>query len=191
MPISNFTSEIFEILSKGQFISSNTSDTNIRQLYSEIDENDNFENFYNYFIEIKLILERGDEYFYLSRKESKVDLERKLKKALQWIDILDFLKTYDNSFGSGYRNFTSSDIFVRTNVDAELKSKLDGLKHYFNASKPLEIIDEMLKTLQSDRFIEVENTITESYKVLAAFGYLENLVATINITEEIDYEIPQ
>lgn len=191
MPISNFTSEIFEILSKGQFISSNTSDANIRQLYNEIDENNNFENFYDYFIEIKLILERGDEYFYLSRKESKVDLERKLKKALQWIDILDFLKTYDNSFGSGYRNFTSSDIFVRTNVDAELKSKLDALKQYFNASKPLEIIDEMLKTLQNDRFIEVENSITESYKVLAAFGYLENLVATINITEEIDHEIPQ
>jgi hypothetical protein len=191
MPISNFTNDIFEILGKGQFISSNTSDVSIRALYSEIDENDNFETFYGYFIEINLILERGNEYFYFTRKESKVDLERKLEKALQWIDILDFLKTYDNSFGSGYRNFTSSDITSRISIDAELKSKLEGLYRITKKEKPRETIDEILRMLQNDRFIEVENEITESYKVLAAFNYLENLIATINIFEETIYEIPQ
>lgn len=191
MPISKFTSHIFEILSKGQFISSNTSHEVIRQLYNEIDDNDNFERFYDYFIEIDFILERGNEYFYFSRKESKPDLERKLEKALHWIDILDFLKTYNDAFGSGYRGFTASDIFVATNVDVELKSKLDGLKRSIKKEKHLEIIDEILKILQNDRFIELENPITESYKVLAAFDYLENLVITINITEEIAHEIPQ
>jgi hypothetical protein len=191
MPTSNFTNDIFEILGKGQFISSNTSDVSVKELYREIDENEKFEVFYNYFIEINLILERGDEYFYFTRKESKADLERKLEKALQWIDVLDFLKTYDNSFGSGYRNFTSSDITSRTNIDAELKSKLEGLNRITRKDKPREIVDEILKMLQNDRFIEIENEITESYKVLAAFSYLENLIATINIIEETKYEIPQ
>jgi hypothetical protein len=186
---SNYTSVVFEVLSKGQFISSNTADGDIQRLYNVIENN--FDEFYDYFVQIKFVLERGDEYFYFSKKEIKTDLERKLEKALQWIDILDFLKTYDYSFGSGYRGFTASDIFVRTNIDAELKSKLESLGRITKKEKPLEIIEQLLKDLQSDRFIEVENEISNSYKVLAAFDYLEKLVSAINIIEEENYEIPQ
>jgi len=93
-----YTAEIFEILSKGQFISSNSTDRFIRTLYTIIDEDDNFEFLFNYFKSIHFVLEKGDQYFYFSRKESKVNLERKLEIAYKWIDILDFLKTFNNSF---------------------------------------------------------------------------------------------
>ena len=94
---------IFEILSRGQFICSNSPDESIRKLYSVIDEEQNFEYLYDFFLRLNFILERGSEYYYFSRSESKVDLERKIDQAFKWIDILDFLKTFDNSFGSGYR----------------------------------------------------------------------------------------
>jgi hypothetical protein len=185
------TATIFEILSKGQFICSNSSDELIRKLYNTIDDEEIFEFLYEYFLNINFILERGNEYFYFSRMENKTDLERKIEQAFKWIDILDFLKTYDNSFGAGYR-FSPSDILVKTKVDAELKTKLESLKKYSGGKeKHLEIIEKILETLEKDKFIEMENTITHQFKVLTSFHYLEQLVMTIHIPEETINEIPE
>ena len=71
------TAEIFEILSKGDFISSNSTLQNHQRLYDLIEEN--FTEFYEYFKAINLLLQQGDEYFYFSREESKTDLARKLE----------------------------------------------------------------------------------------------------------------
>lgn len=182
---------IFEILSRGQFICSNSPDESIRKLFSVIDEEQNFEYLYDYFLRIDFILESGAEYYYFSRAESKVDLERKIDQAFKWIDILDFLKTFDNSFGSGYR-FSPSDILVRLKLDAELKSKLEGLKkHTGGKEKFNEIIDKILGDLEKDKFIGLENKITNQFKVLSAFSYLEQLVMAINISENVINEIPE
>lgn len=185
------TALIFEILSKGQFICSNSSDEEIRKLYNIIDDEENFEFLYNYFLHINFILEKGNEYFYFSRKETKVDLERKIEQAFKWIDILDFFKTYDNSFGAGYR-FSPPDILVKTKVDAELKTKLESLKKYSGGRENhAEIVERILDSLEKDKFIEVENVNLNQYKVLTSFQYLEQLVMTIHIPEETTHEIPE
>ncbi len=44
-------------------------------------------------------LEAGDGYFFFTRKETKVDLQRKLEAVSKWIDYLTFLKTYNSAFG--------------------------------------------------------------------------------------------
>ncbi len=170
MPIQ--TADIFKILSKGQFINSNSSNKSVSDLYKVIEEDQNFENLYNYF------------------RENKVDLETKLETAFRWIDIIDFLKTYDNSFSSGYR-FTPSDILVRINIDADLETKLEGLKKHTDKEKHQEILDKILKKLIDETFIELENEITHQYKVLASFKYLEQLILTINIPEDVRNEIPE
>ncbi|MCC5920745.1 MAG: hypothetical protein LAT68_10570 [Cyclobacteriaceae bacterium] len=190
MQLPSQTSEIFKILSKGQFISSNSSLKSMRTLYEIIDDEVNFERLHEYFSHIHFILERGDEYFYFSRNENKVDLENKLRAAFRWIDILDFLKTYDNIFGVGYR-FSVSDIMVRIKTDAALESKLEGLKRHADKEKHQEIIEKILKKLSDESFIELENELSGQYKVLAAFKYLEQLILTINIPEEIKHEIPK
>ena len=154
------TAEIFEILSKGGFISSDSTNPNIRQLYTVIEDNQS--ELYDFFAAINFVLESGNEYYYFSRRENKVDLERKLEIAVRWIDVLDFIKTYDAAFSSGFR-FQPADMVVKVGTDLEVKEKL----------------------------IELENEITSTYKVVAAFGYLEELVACINIPEEIQNEIPE
>ena len=185
MKVPSQTSEIFEILSKGQFICSNSTDDNIRLLYSITEDEQNFEELYDYYKSINFILERGDEYFYFSRKESKAELERKIEMAYKWIDIIDFFKTYDNSFSSGYR-FTPFDILARLKIDAELENKLNGLKKYTpGKEKYQEIIEKIIGMLVNDNFIEVENEITHLYKVLSSFKYLEQLILSINIPEEM------
>jgi len=182
------TADIFKILSKGQFINSNSSSKSTQELYGIIENEQNFENLRDYFRHINFILEKGDEYFYFSRPESKVDIEKKIETAYKWIDILDFLKTYDNAFGSGYR-FTPSEILVRLKTDASLETKLEGLNK--NNENRQDILDRILKQLTDDNFIELENERIQQYKVLASFNYLETLILTINIHEEVKNEIPE
>ena len=190
MKVPFHTGEIFKILSKGQFINSNSSNRAISDLYKIIEDEQNFENLYDYFGYINFTLEKGDEYYYFSRPENKVDLENKIEAVYRWIDIIDFLKTYDNSFSSGYR-FTPSDILVRIKIDADLETKLEGLKKQTEKEKHQEILDKILKRLIDDTFIELENENTHQYKVLASFKYLEQLILTINIPEDVINEIPE
>jgi hypothetical protein len=184
------TADIFKILSKGQFINSNSSTKSVNALYKVMEDEQNFENLFEYFRNINFTLEKGDEYFYFSRPENKVDLETKIEAAFRWIDIIDFFKTYDNSFSAGYR-FTPSEILVRIKTDAELESKLEGLKKHTDKEKHQDILDKILKKLIDDTFIELENEITHQYKVLTSFKYLEQLILTINIPEDVRNEIPE
>lgn len=186
-----YTAEIFEILSKGQFISSNSTKRFIRTLYSILEDEEHFEYLYNTFESINFILEKGDQYFYFSRKESKVNLERKLEIAYKWIDILDFLKTYDNAFGPGFK-FSPSEIDIRLDVDVALKTKLNGLKRFApKKSSYIDIIKKVVDTLEKDHFVELEDEASQTYKVLSSFTYLEQLILTINIPEEVANEIPE
>src|SRR5215204_5711038 len=148
MNIPKQTGEIFELLSKGQFICSNSSDTRISKLYEILDDQENFDSLFDYFNSINFILEKGDEYYYFSRKdESKADLERKLEAACKWIDIVDFFKTFDNAFGSGY-SFSPARIAVEISVQAVLKNKADGLKSILRADEKTsypEVVNKIVK----------------------------------------------
>ena len=194
MRVPRQTAEIFELLSKKQFICSNTTDNRIAKLYEVMDDPDNFEALYDYFNAINFILEKGDEFYYFSRKnESKADLERKLDIVCRWIDILDFLKTFDINFASGY-SFTPMQIATEISVQAVLKNKADSLKNVLKLDDKtpyLDVVNKIIKSLCDDGFVEEENEILKSYKVLASFKYLEELVNIINIPEEIQHEIPE
>jgi len=194
MNVPRQTGDIFEILSSGQFICSNSADARISRLFDVIDNNDNYELLFDYFSTIGFLLEKGDEFYYFSRKnESKADLERKLEIAFKWIDILDFFKTFDNAFVSGY-SFTTQEIVVRIKVDAVLKSKADGLRKVFKFEDKApydEVVIRVVDNLCKEGFAEIENEILRSYKILSSFKYLEELVTNINIPEEVQNEIPE
>jgi hypothetical protein len=182
------TKEIFEMLSKGQFICSNSNEERKRKLYNVLE--DRFEDLSEYFAVLNFKLEQGEEYFYFTREEAKPDIERKIEAAYRWIDIIDFLKTFDNNFGPGL-HFTPADILVKQNVDVEIKNKLEGLKRHTHEDKQVESLNKILKWLDDNNFIELENEITNSYKVLSSFKYLELLILSINIPEEVKNEIPE
>lgn len=194
MSIPKQTGEIFELLSKGQFICSNSSDGRISKLCEILDDTENFNNLYDYFYSINFILQKGDEYYYFSRKdESKADLERKLEAACKWIDIVDFFKTFDNAFASGY-SFSSAKIAVEISVQAVLKNKADGLKGILKMDEKtpyLEVVNKIVESLYKDGFAESENEILKSHKVLSSFKYLEELINNINIPKEFQNEIPE
>ena len=194
MSVPRQTGEIFELLSKGQFICSNSSEIRISKLWEILDDPENFETLYEYFYSINFILEKGNEFYYFSRKdESKADLERKLEAACRWIDIVDFFKTFDNAFASGY-SFSPAKIAVEISVQVVLKNKADGLKGILKMDEKTpytEVVNKIVDTLCKDGFAELENEILKSYKVLSSFKYLEELINNINIPDEVQHEIPE
>ena len=181
-----YTEEIFNILSKGGFISSNSVSTQVKRLYDAIEED--LPDYYDYYKGIGFYLEGGDGYYYFTRKESKVDLERKLEAIQKWIDYLSFLKTYHSAFGPGFL-IRAAEIEIQIGCDIELKEK--ATKLFSDKKKYDEVVGKLLKELESIGLIEKENELDGTYKVLSAFHYMEDLVDCITISEEVQDEIPE
>lgn len=187
MNIPKQTAEIYELLGKGQFLCSDSANADNRKLYNVVDNA--YDELYTYFAAIDFVLERGDEYFFFSRKEAKADLERKIEQAYRWIDIVDFFKAFNNAFGAGFR-FMPSDIEVQLRMDANLKDKLETLRRITGEGSYAERIKSLVGELVKQSYAELENEISQQYKVVAAFKYIEQLIVSISISEETQHEIP-
>ena len=180
------TYKIFEYLQKGLMISSNSLDVEIRTMYMSIEEN--YDELYEYFMNINYCLERGNEFFYFSRVEPRASLEQKLAKAYFWIDVLDFFKEYDPTFCSGTR-FTLDTMFTEISSNIVLQSKLDSIKKHFSGVElRRDILQKIIDRLKKDSFFEIEDVESLSYKVMTSWNYLEQLIESINIKEEIEDE---
>ena len=183
----NNTQRIYERLSRGEFLSVDSSDTTIRHLYEDIEEN--FDDYADFFKEIGLLLETGNGYFYFSRiGEVKQSIEQKLESFSKWLDYLDFLKTYNQSFTSGYQ-FRKSHLIEQISLDIELKEKAGHLYKKYGVGSYLEIVNKLLQEMQSMGFAECISEQDETYKITSAFHYAEELVNMIQIANED--EIPE
>ena len=76
--------EIFDILSRGGFICSDSVNRQTKLMYDAIE--DNYEQYREYYRGVGFNLESGNGYYYFSRDESRVELESKLDRFTKWID---------------------------------------------------------------------------------------------------------
>lgn len=183
----NNTQRIYERLSKGEFLSVDSSDMNIRHLYEDVEEN--LDDYTEYFREIGLRLETGNGYFYFSREgEGNQSIEQKLESFSKWLDYLDFLKSYNQAFTTGYQ-FRKSHLIEQISLDIELKEKAGHLFRKYGAASNLDIVNKLLQELVSMGFAECICKQDETYKVISAFRYAEELVNMIQIVNED--EIPE
>ena len=183
----NNTQRIYERLSRGEFLSVDSIDASTRHLYEDIEEN--LEDYTDYFREIGLQLEAGNGYFYFSRiGESKQSIEQKLDSFSKWLDYLDFLKCYNQSFTAGYQ-FRKSHLMEQISLDIEMKEKANHLFKKYGAGSNVEIVNKLLQEMQSMGFAECVNELDETYTVTSAFRYVEELVDIIQIANED--EVPE
>jgi predicted transcriptional regulator len=172
-------------MSKGGFLSVDSTDSEIKHLYDDIE--DNFSDYENYFQELGLRLETGDGYYYFARThEAKLTIEQELQSFAQWVDILDFLKTYDITFSTGFQ-FRSTHILERINLDVELRDKARKLFRKQNTNQ--EVVEKLVSELTGMGFAEIINEEDDTYKVTAAFRYAEEMVNLITIYNE--EEVPE
>ncbi len=183
----NNTQRIYERLSRGEFLSVDSIDTSIRHLYEDIEEN--FDDYADYFKEIGLQLESGNGYFYFSRiGEGKQSIDQKLDSFSKWLDYMDFLKCYNQSFTAGYQ-FRKSHLIEQISLDIELKEKAGHLFKKYAVGSNLEIVNKLIQEMQSMGFAECISEHDETYKITSAFHYAEELVNMIQIANED--EIPE
>lgn len=183
----NNTQKIYERLSRGEFLSVDSTDPFIRHLYEDIEEN--LDDYAEYFKEIGIQLESGNGYFYFSRiGEGKQSIEQKLESFSKWLDYLDFLKCYNQSFTAGYQ-FRKSNLVEQISLDIELKEKAGHLFKKYGAESNLDIVDKLLQEMQGIGFAECVSKQDETYKITSAFRYAEELVNMIQIANED--EIPE
>ncbi|KXX72619.1 hypothetical protein [Flammeovirga sp. SJP92] len=180
MPRENYNKQIFEILSKGHFISSNSINSTQKKLYQYLEKEK--EATQDYFDQIGFYLVEGKDCFYFSREEEKSTLKSKLERAMRWISILDFFKSYDESFGVGTQ-ITPSEISSIIGVNQNLKNKLNLLKRITKKEKYDESVNELFEILKKEGFVEVIDDLSMTYKVLNSFSYLEELILSIDIEE--------
>lgn len=183
----NNTRQIYERLSKGEFLSVDSLDLTTRHLYEDVEEN--LDDYKDYFKEIGLNLEMGNGYFYFSRLgESKQNIEQKLESFAKWLDYLDFLKCYNLSFSAGYQ-FRKSQLIEQISCDIELKEKAGQLFKKYGAASYQDIVTKLLQELETMGFAECISEQDETYKVISAFNYVEELIGMIQIANED--EIPE
>ena len=183
----NNTQRIYERLSRGEFLSVDSIDSSIRHLYGDIEEN--VEDYTDYFREIGLQLESGNGYFYFSRiGENRQTMEQKLESFSKWLDYLDFLKCYDQSFTAGYQ-FRKSHLTEQISLDIELREKANHLFKKYGVGSNIEIVTKLLQEMQSMDFAECVSEQDETYKITSAFRYVEELVDIIQIANED--EVPE
>ena len=174
-----YEQQVFDRLSKGVFIYSDSVDETTRRVFLDLDNCR--DEYADYFSRIGFILEEGNQYYYFSRKESKSSIADKLKKFSHWIDVIDFLKAWEPSLGPGF-TFMTADLVVKIDSDIELRDKASTL--YDNKSRHDEIAERLVEDLSKQGFIEITDDVARRYKVTPAYRYLEDMVNLIAFNDD-------
>ena len=188
--VSSRTSEVFDVLSKGNFICSNAIDQQRRHLYRYIEEN--FQDLETKFREIGYQLEGGNNYYYFSRPdESNQNVENKIEKALRWLDILAFFTSYRKDLCRGAR-FQLYDILKQIDLNLSLKEQLTDLqKKSVQGKNYQEMLVDLIKEMQREGFIDLENEMDQTWKILDSWDYMEQMVMAVNIQDEEEQNQPE
>lgn len=177
------THDIFAIMARGHFISSNGTKDNMSRLYDIINQEENFPRLQAYFNVIKYNIERGNNYFYFSRiNEGNSLIEKKLETFERYIDVIDLFGSMDNKITIGSR-FRPAEIAEECNANVRLKQKLQKIPMY-RSETMLNKVRDICDLMARDSYLELEDENTESYKVLDSYNYLMDVINAISIYEE-------
>ncbi len=88
-------------------------------------------------------------------------------------------KNYGTSYWTPY--FRKSNIVEKFSSDIELKEKARNL--YTDVKTNEEKIEKLVGDLERMGFVELENELDGTYKVTAAFHYIEELIDCLTIIE--------
>lgn len=168
--------EIFSILSRGNFISSNGSKG---KLYDIISFEDNFTVLRELFSHTGYTLEHGHNYYYFSQpEEANLIMEKKLEQFAYYIDVMDFFSSMDlkPSVGTRYR---ITQIAEECFSNERLKQKIFALSR---REKMVDKVAEVAIDLAQAGFFEQEDE--DTFKVMDAIHYLEQVISLITIEED-------
>lgn len=170
--------EIFEHLSRGQFLCENSPKRAERRLY-ELCESD-YEAYVEYFDQLGFGLERGERYFYFSKKMATKTIEEKLARMMEYIDLVELMLQFSQTFGVGFRvSVAELEMAAKSNIT--LKNSIEKLK---SSSKSMTLNQQCAKVLESfakGGFMALEHEHEQRYTVLSSFTYLQTFLFAIEV----------
>ena len=170
------TPEIFSILSRGNFISSNGTRG---RLYDIINHQENYPALKDFFAHTGYILEHGHNYYYFSQPdEPNQSVEKKLEQFAYYIDVMDFFSSMDQKPTVGTR-YRVTQIAEECFSNERLKQKIVALSR---REKMVDKVSEIANDLALSGFFEQEDE--DTYKVMDAIHYLEQVISLITIEED-------
>jgi len=176
MNIPKHTPEIFTILSRGNFISSNGS---MGKLFDIINHEENFSILKEFFSHTGFFLERGHNYFYFSQQdETNTIMEKKLEQFAYYIDVMDFFSSMDTKPAVGTR-YRVTQIAEECYTNERLKQKLFALSR---REKMTDKVGEIAGDMTDGGFFEQEDE--DTFKVMDAIHYLEEVISLITIEDD-------
>jgi hypothetical protein len=176
------TADVFEVLSRGGFICSNAVTAGDRQLYQYAEEHE--VRLRETFEEIGFRLEAGNNFYYFSREnEDQPSKERKITRALRWLDILAFFTTYRKDLCRGAR-LSPHEMAGLLDLNSSLKDQLAALQRGDGKKNYAEQLDALFAELKKEGFIALENEASQTWKILDAWDYMEQMVMAVNIFED-------
>lgn len=155
-----YSVEIFNLLSKGKFLSEGSINPTLKAAFNDLE--DNLEEYVKCYRSVGFDLESGAGYYYFCRNENPKDLEDKLIKWAIWIDILECLVSYDRMFDVG-TTFTQAQIEAKALYDEDLKKSLDDI--FTSEAKYRDKIRLIVRELLDYCFIERVDETNDVYKV--------------------------
>jgi hypothetical protein len=168
--------EIFTILSRGNFISSNGSKG---KLYDVISFEENYNVLKELFSHSGYTLEHGFNYYYFSQPdEINVSIEKKLEQFAYYIDVMDFFSSMDQKPTVGTR-YRVTQIAEECFSNERLKQKITALSR---REKMVDKVADIANDLAQSGFFEQEDE--DTYKVMDAIHYLEQVLSLITIEED-------
>lgn len=171
------TSDIFQYLSQGHFVSLNSQNPTQTHLYEVISRHE--ESLREYFLAIDLHLYRGNGYFYFTRPERSDSYQERFKKVRKQLDLLRFLLTYHSGFGPGLV-FTKDELWAKCLQRPDLMKQLEKLPLRPAGTASEEKLQLLLQTLEKDTLIEADGE--AQYRVLTSFDYLLQLIDRIELS---------
>ena len=173
-----YIQKIYTIILKGGFINENSSKNSNAEIYNAITTKE--AEIRAYFLPIGYILMRRAGYFYFAHDEAS-DGASALEKIVDYIDIVNFLKTVDNNFNIGHR-FKLSSVETQLNSSMELQElakKMRGISFKSNR----EFVQKIVEKLRKDGFVEEVSSVNSEFIVLNSYDYVEQFLSEVEIYE--------
>lgn len=173
-----YKKQVYQILSKGKFISQLSRDSQTRILYENIQENEN--EYRSYFEDEGLVLDHGRGYYQFCFDEVAENVSSALAIVKKYISIFTILIAWRGDIGPG-DEFSKKD-FIEAATDEDLKKELMG---FMRRESYRDVINEIIYILRTDGIIEkFQKDDIEKYYVTSAYNYLEDLYNNIKIYNE-------
>lgn len=162
--------EVWDILSKGKFISQNSKDKFQSILYQSLVDNET--TYKEYYEKIGYILDHGRDYYQFCRKgvcDNQAGIQSTMKR---YLSLFDILIAWRGDIEPGIDDFSKKDFLEAVEGDPDLEKKV---RDFAKRDNSREVVSEILNILRTEGFIERSNQKDqEYYYVTSAFNYLRD-----------------